>query len=92
MVDKINDGGPAFPLPDVYGANGCGLREGAPGMSLRDWFAGQALAGMTSIKPDLGSCRDLAELDERMSRAISVAGDIAYRYADAMLAARERGR
>lgn len=37
MADKINDGGPAFPRS----ANDCD--NGAPGMSLRDWFAGMAM-------------------------------------------------
>ena len=35
-----NDGGPAFPCaPEAYNYH-------RQGMSLRDWFAGQALAGM----------------------------------------------
>lgn len=38
MSEPINDGGPAFPNND---AHGCAF----PGMTLRDWFAGQALAG-----------------------------------------------
>jgi hypothetical protein len=48
MSNKNDDGGPAFPHSvavapsgDVYGSDyfgGC--------MSLRDWFAGQALAGL----------------------------------------------
>ncbi len=38
MSAKINDGGPAFPVnAEIY--NGTGLC----GMTLRDWFAGQAL-------------------------------------------------
>jgi hypothetical protein len=60
----INDGGPAFPR-HAY--------DGHDGMTLRDWFAGQALAGMLA-NPD------------------SWTGDrgvMAYRYADAMLRARE---
>jgi hypothetical protein len=64
-MSTINDGGPAFPF-DGYG-------ERVPGMTLRDWFAGQALAGMLA-NPD------------------SWTGDrgvMAYRYADAMLRARE---
>ena len=61
----INDGGPAFPRPMV---------AAAPGMTLRDWFAGQALAGMVknySIKE--------AKLLARHC----------YEHADAMLEARE---
>lgn len=38
------DGGPAFPLP-LTAIDG-GMQPALPGMSLRDWFAGQALAGM----------------------------------------------
>ena len=46
-------------------------------MSLRDWFAGQALAGLVFIlRPDSGIKSDAAT---------------AYRFADAMLAAREEG-
>ncbi len=45
MSDKINDGGAAFPLaPVVDPQTGvfCGPRS--EGMTLRDWFAGMALA------------------------------------------------
>lgn len=41
MSGQINDGGPAFPNKDELGSM-------IPGMSLRDWFAGQALAGIMS--------------------------------------------
>lgn len=34
MSNKIWDGGPAFPSPGAF-----------DGMSLRDWFAGQAISG-----------------------------------------------
>ncbi len=33
---------PAFPCPEQRGADGCGIREAADGMSLRDWFATHA--------------------------------------------------
>ena len=38
-MEKINDGGPAFPCVDAKGFV-------SEGMSLRDWLAGQALAGI----------------------------------------------
>lgn len=39
MNDPINDGGPAFPHDGRF-------TQSHPGMSLRAWLAGQALAGM----------------------------------------------
>jgi hypothetical protein len=44
MSEKMEDGGPAFPRPDW---NGSWVGPDTfSGLSLRDWFAGQALAGM----------------------------------------------
>lgn len=80
MSDEQKDGGPAFPShPGIYTADADGgqiRRLDAPGMTLRDWFAGQALAGMAGIWQKEG-------LD-----AADIASD-AYRLADAMLAARK---
>ena len=69
------DGGPAFPIPSD------GMTAGHNGMSLRDYFAGQALAGITgnsqlmialeNTKQDPASCAyDLANfmLHEREKR------------------------
>ena len=39
MAETKNDGGPAYPACNEANVNG------TMGMSLRDWFAGQALAG-----------------------------------------------
>ena len=39
MENEIDDGGPAFPNPTTCATDG---------MTLRDYFAGQALAGMTA--------------------------------------------
>ena len=59
------------------------------GMTLRDWFAGQALAGMCGIE-DNRTCpndkRDSVEVwRDSLYRSDA---ETAYRYADAMLAAR----
>ncbi|MCK9549179.1 hypothetical protein [Aquamicrobium sp.] len=43
---KIDDGGPAFPTEQGHCPDGTWNQSFEPGMSLRDWFAGQALAGM----------------------------------------------
>ena len=79
---KTNDGGPAFPHEGFkadyeIGKGPVQIPHIFSGMSLRDWFAGQALAGLV-FHNDFGmrSDEDIA------------AG--AYSYADAMLAARNK--
>lgn len=42
MAEKPQDGGPAFPTTDDNDPR----EYGTCGMTLRDWFAGQALAGL----------------------------------------------
>lgn len=42
-MSEINDGGPIHPIPEVRDMDGNGIMAGWNGMSLRDWFAGQAL-------------------------------------------------
>ena len=68
MSTKYKDGGPAFPVGDGHGHR-------LQGMSLRDYFAGQALAGLLAQIPG----------DSRM-----VAVGLAYRLADEMLVERAR--
>jgi hypothetical protein len=54
----------------------------AKGMTLRDWFAGQALAGM-----------ELSKLGVHADGALCIAAvESAYAYADAMLAIRQQER
>lgn len=67
-------GGPAFPFSAEYGhpaAHG--------GMTLRDWFAGQALAGIAG--PGGGDGFSLSPYDS---------ANWAFEYADAMLAERSK--
>jgi hypothetical protein len=50
-MSKIEDGGPAFPV-ETYG-NGRGKQTSPDagwetGLSIRDWFAGQALGGLAA--------------------------------------------
>jgi len=78
-MTTINDGGPAFPVPDSHHANGQ-VQYGANGMTLRDWFAGQALAGLLASPRgpvDGGAITD------------SWVAENAYIVADAMLRARD---
>ena len=67
---NTNDGGPAFPR---YGTDYC---ERQSGMTLRDWFAGKALAAI----PHIGCGCDLRVEEVALA---------AYQLADAMLKARE---
>ena len=52
MSDKINNGGPAFPLPPVsHDGKVVALTEGvATGMTLRDYFAAKAMKSLVSEK------------------------------------------
>jgi len=80
---KIKDGGPAFPSEPTYG----GVQEGSafPGMSLRDYFAGQALAGLLAMP------REPLKVPT-LDAGLEVFALSAYRMADAMLAEREKGQ
>ena len=46
-MSKINDGGAAFPRPQAETSIGGNYEQ--DGMSLRDYFAGQALVGFSQI-------------------------------------------
>lgn len=88
---KIDNGGPAFPQPDLSGY-GIGPREGKDGyyqmsgMSLRDYFAGQALgAFIQSI-----SAKTVIEALEAGQQGEEFLADCAYDMADAMLAVRSK--
>ena len=80
----INDGGPAFPVP------GTEYNDRYPGMSLRDWFAGQALQGLTDTYP-ISFLEDDSTSGHRASQICKNRAQAAYAIADAMLAAREGG-
>lgn len=78
-TEKPKDGGPAFPVE--VDDEGAGLQTSsfsgwATGMSLRDYFAGQALTGILRAVSGAREPIGVAEL--------------AYKMADAMLAEREK--
>lgn len=57
-----------------------------PGMSLRDWFAGQALMAIISKAPyKSGTAADMDDSGDAKARA-----GAAYAYADAMIAERDK--
>ena len=76
-MDKINDGGPAFPRDHAH--------DGHNGLSLRDYFAAKALQGLacsdTTLWPSGADEADDPPDALFMART-------AYMIADAMLAAR----
>ena len=79
MADNIDDGGPAFPhLRPLarWTDDGPEMVKENMGMSLRDWFAGQVMAGLAEKFLVLG-------LDE-----VDIARGC-FKYADEMLKARE---
>ena len=70
MQTNQNDGGQAFPM----GHHRDGNSADHGGMTLRDWFAGQALIGIAMLETSRTFDEDAAN---------------AYKYADAMLKARD---
>ena len=66
------DGGQAFPRPSGPGQEGVNT-QAQIGMTLRDWFAGQALAGIMASKENM---------------PFHVVAPLAYSHADAMLEVR----
>lgn len=81
MSAPIDNGGPAFPCEDHYNPRG---EFHQTGMTLLDWFAGQALTGILA-----GGFASTIPHDD-----INGGGDaafFAYQYADAMIAARKIG-
>ncbi len=81
MTAQPKDGGQAFPThPILYSSADQHL---AQGMSLRDWFAGQALAGLVQLRAIHEAARDAGEPAEALT------AQAAYQYADAMLEARK---
>ena len=84
----MKDGGPAFPklersIPESLNVRGARIdyvHRSAGGMTLRDYFAGQALAGALAAMTDPNvRITDVGLVSKR-----------AYHFADAMLAERER--
>lgn len=82
-MTKKNDGGPAFPR--AAGQTERGFNRPQDGMSLRDWFAGQALDALIEdiCRPSEYETADKAEHPRQ------TVARRAYAIADAMLEARK---
>jgi hypothetical protein len=88
---KIEDGGPAFPAADFKAVGDVQIGTTKGGMSLRDWFAGQAL---TVIDPKSVKEYELIAMFGPHRTGITteeIAAALAYRVADALLTARKSG-
>lgn len=86
-MTKINDGGPAFPFISWRSPDGMIGMNATEGMSLRDHFAGQAMAAL--IQSTEPRAMGLTYEDEEFMR---VTAQSAYEYADALLAERSKSQ
>lgn len=92
-MNLIYNGGPAFPVPmiesETHGIQSSMAYGEYGGMTLRDWFAGQALAGLCANpsihQPNPMSGWSLANC------SVQNLSEYATHIADAMIAAREKG-
>jgi hypothetical protein len=83
----LDNGGSAFPSEQHECLDGSWNQTYDCGMSLRDWFAGQALMGLVA---GMGENERADTLDEVLGgKRISKA---AFMYADAMILARKSGQ
>lgn len=87
MTDETkNDGGPAFApngAPDPKDP-----MKATYGMTLRDWFAGQALVGLLSDSRTQGIVSGLA--NKESANPLSYMAKSAYEFADAMIVERSK--
>ena len=87
IVNKPDNGGPAFPRPMSVGPGGL-WQLANEGMFLRDNFAGLAMQGFVSHPENLTGIRELA--DNAGITAPEMLARSAYGIADAMIAERNR--
>jgi hypothetical protein len=83
-MSEQNNGGPAFPAPYEQHHDCQGKPLGDGGMSLRDYFAGQALPGLIAHGESL-----VTDRYNPQATMADVVASHAYFIADAMLKARE---
>lgn len=88
-----DDGGPAFPstTTDLAFAT-TEIRWPLYGMSLRDWFAGQALTGVIrDVRAEMQAMGEWTDLGEPDTDGALLIAEQCYAMADAMLAERAKG-
>ena len=85
-MSKENDGGPAYPQPEINGDPVNSWTRGCGGLSARDWFAGQALAVCIELADAFNDeCRERGSSTRIEADATAIT---CYQYADGMLKAR----
>lgn len=82
MSDSIDDGGQAFPTPGLSDLPNGDFIYPNSGMSLRDWFAGQMIAGL--------ACHAFGMSDEELPKEASRCAAFSYAVADAMIEERAK--
>jgi len=82
MTDKTHDGGPAFPSEQGHIPDGTWNQTYSQGMTLRDWFAGQAK------EQDIVEYQDYSENEHAVWVEKYTRTQARFRFADAMLATR----
>ncbi len=96
MTTQPDNGGPAFPTHDNVNDPRCDGFMAYPGMTLRDWFAGQALIGVlrdpseTSRKAVEFALEDLNAGRAPQSSFIKLVAHSCYAYADALITQRNK--
>lgn len=83
-MSKIEDGGPAYPFAATDQSN---VERQTNGMSLRDYFAGQALVGIGTWMP----VPEVGYPHLTSQKTLKQRSEWAYAQADAMIAARKGG-
>lgn len=86
-AEQIKDGGSAFPLIVDIKPFGVANYEGKTGMTLRDYFAGEALPA--AIREAMSHNASLFDAAQEVTP--DRVADACYRYADAMIARRPKG-
>ena len=66
---KTDTGGPAFPVPSYVNSNGETFSSNIQGMTLLDWFAGQAMKEFLRTSSD---CAWVASLSYEQAEAMIV--------------------
>ena len=87
----MNDSGPAFPAHMKKDNGRVTELTCYPGMSLRDWFAGMAMHGLTdTLKTDSGAAGLIEAADNAGLGAKEAIAKGCYNLADVMLKEREK--